>query len=273
MVLLQKPPVSACAWAARRVLGCLAISLLLATLANAEIIGYDSWQWNGFSRTLLPPSPNSSPISILSSILLNSWSSDNIVSESAVASTLTTSGLDASLSGVVYFDANFDGIRDSGDWAIRDAIVSLTSPSTDTVLIATTDANGAYSFKNLNANDYTLTLLTPSAAPEASTNMVGILTDQDGTPIFTGLGVVTGGNTSITGIQLKTGYTGAAYDFPQLTYPTNLTSKRMLLNNDPGTPNTPDAPLPPLPPVPEPGTLALLAIAGLCVGGFARRRS
>jgi hypothetical protein len=270
MAPFQRPPVSACVRGMRCVLACLAISLLLGTLANAEIIGYDSWQWNGFSRTSLPPSPNASPMSILASVLLTSWSSDNIVPVSAVTSSQGTSDTYASLSGVVYFDANFDGIRDSGDWAIRDAIVALTSASTDTVLIATTDANGNYTFKNLNADDYSITLLTPSAAPEESKNGAGILTDQSGAAVFSGVGTVPPGYTSIADIQLKDGYTGVAYDFPQLVYPTNLMSKRMLTNENPGTPHTPDAPSPPV--VPEPGTLTLLAIAGLSLTGFARRR-
>jgi hypothetical protein len=266
MALLQKPPVSACACGVRRVLGCLVISLLLAALANAEITSYDSWQCNGFTRTALPPSPNASPLSILRSVLLSSWSADDIVPESAVASSSATSGTAAFLSGVVYYDANFDGVRDSGDWAIRDAIVSLTCASDNTVLIATTDANGAYSFKSLNADDYTITLLTPSTAPGVPKE--GILTDANGSPIFTGLGVAVGD--SIANIQLKDGYTGVAYDFGQYVYPTNLISKRMLLNQDPGTPHTPDSP--PIPVVPEPSTLALLAIAGLSLSGFARRR-
>jgi hypothetical protein len=170
-----------------------------------------------------------------------------------------------SLSGVVYYDANFNGVRDSSDWAIRDAVVALTAASSNTVLIATTDENGAYTFKNLTADDYTITLLTPSTAPGATN--VGLLTDVNGSPVFTGLGVAI--NESIADIQLNAGYTGVAYDFGQYTYPTNLISKRMLLNENPGIPNTPDAPLPP---VPEPGTLALLAVAGLCLTGFARRR-
>jgi hypothetical protein len=197
---------------------------------------------------------------------LSSFSSDNdIVSESTVESALGTSSTGTSLSGVVYYDANFNGVRDSSDWAIRDAIVSLTAASTDTVLIATTDANGAYTFKNLTADDYTITLLTPSTAPGVTN--VGLLTDVNGSPVFTGLGVAI--NESIADIQLKDGYTGVTYDFGQYTYPTNLISKRMLLNENPGIPNTPDAPLPP---VPEPGTLSLLAVAGLCLTGFVRRR-
>jgi hypothetical protein len=172
------------------------------------------------------------------------------------------------LSGAVYFDENFNGVRDESDWAIRDAVVSLTAASTDTVLIATTDENGEYTFTNLAVDDYTITLLTVSSAPGVTNE--GYLTDKNGADVFSGTGVAIG--QSIANIQLKDGYTGVAYDFGQYSYPTNLVSKRMLLNRDPGTSHTPSAPPPPIPPVPEPGTLALLAVAGLCATAIARRR-
>ena len=267
MATLQKAPVSACAWVARCLLGCLMVSAL-ATLANAEIIGYDSWQYSGFTRTPLAASANASPVSLLSSILLSSsLSSDNVVSESIASSTVSQSDGTASLTGVVYFDANFNGARDSDDWAIRDAIVSLTAASSDTVLIATTDKYGNYTFSNLAVDDYTITLLSPTTAP--GTTSAGFLEDASGARVGVGEGVVVG--QSIANIQLKSGYSGYSYDFGQDSYPTSLTSKRTLLNDDPGD-HHPQNPSDPPPVVPEPGTLVLLAVAGFCFAGFARRR-
>jgi hypothetical protein len=272
MALLQKPPGVACAGFVRRLLACLVIFPLLATLANAEAISYNSWQWHGFTRTSPAPSSSASLVSQLSSVLLSSSPSSNVVSESAVVASLgdSTPSVSSSLSGFVYYDANSDGIRESTDWAIRDAIVSLMSASSNTVVLATTDENGEYSFKSLSPDDYTITLLTPSSAPGAS-KLVGILSDQNGTPVFSGVGVAAS-DTSVADIQLKDGYSGTTYDFPQLTYPTDLISKRMLLSGSSGVSHTPDAPPPPIPPVPEPSTLALLVVAGLCVTGCARRR-
>jgi hypothetical protein len=273
MTLLQKSPVSVCANVARYVLGCLVISLVFAGLANADTLGvdsYNSWQWNGFSRTLIAPSDSSASTSILASLSSQSWSSANVVSESAVESAVAASSsstTSTSLSGVVYYDENGDGIRESSDWAIRDAIVALLPASSDTIVYATTDKDGVYTFKNLTADTYTVTLMTPSTAPGQSVT-VGILADENGNYIFTGLGIATG--SSIANIQLQDGYVGTAYDFPQLVYPTNSISKRMLLNNDPGVSHTPDAPTPPV--VPEPSSLALLMVAGIAVTGFARRR-
>jgi hypothetical protein len=268
MALFRKPPASVCAVGVGRVLGCFAVLALLAAFAKAEIMSYDSWQWNGFSRTVLPSSPSSAPVSLLASILLASWSSDNIQSEGSIVPPTETSTTAPSLSGSVYFDANYNGVRDESDWAIRDAVISLTAASTNTVLIATTDKNGEYSFTSLTADDYTITLLTVSSAPGVTNE--GFLTDANGADVFTGTGVAVG--QSIANIQLKDGYKGVAYDFGQYTYPTSLVSKRMLLNQDPGPSHTPPAPPPPIPPVPEPGTLTLLVVAGLCVTGLAWRR-
>ena len=166
----------------------------------------------------------------------------------------------------MYYDANGDGIRDASDWGIRDAIVALSSASTDVVVTTTTDMQGAYSFTNLAADNYTINLLTPSVAPGQPS--VGTLTDLNGT-VSAGPGVVSS-QTSIADIQLADGSTANDYDFGQLAYPASLISKRLLLNTDPGIQHTTAAPNPPV--VPEPGTLALLVVAGLSGGGFLVRR-
>jgi SdrD B-like domain/PEP-CTERM motif len=277
MAKLHKPPISACAKVARCSLGCLTITLLFAAFANGETISassYNSWQWNGFSRSALASTSSSSSMSLLSSVLSSLSSFDSIVSESTVESPTTPPVTDAAtLSGVVYYDANDNGVRDSTDWGIRDAIVTLTSESNSSTVVTTvTDAQGAYSFKNLPADNYTVTLMTPSTSPGQPS--VGTLTDASGNFVFTGQGHAILGQDSVTDIQLNAGYTGNTYDFGQLAYPTDLLSKRSLLNENPGVPNTKAAPTPPTPPppVPEPGTLALLVVAGLSAAGFARRR-
>jgi hypothetical protein len=270
MPSLPKPPVSVCASIARCIAVCLTVTLVNVSLANAETLSvssYAGWQSSGFSRTALPTNPSASPISLLASVLLPSWSPENIVSESAVESSSADSATNgASLSGAVFFDANFDGVRDAGDWGIRDAIVALTSTDSDKVVIAVTDSQGNYSFKNLAADDYSITLMTSSTAP-GQTN-VGYLTDANGATVLTGSGVVASSD-SIANIQVQSGYTGLAYDFAELVYPSSLISKRMLINQDPGVQHS--LPAPPVPEVPEPCTLVLLAVAGLCGTGFARR--
>ena len=127
-------------------------------------------------------------------------------------------------------------------------------------------ADGSYTFSDLTAGDYTITLLTPSSDPGQPS--VGTLTDANGNNVTTGTGTVSGPD-SIADIQLNDGDTGVNYDFPQLAYPYQLLSKRMLLNTNPGVQHT--TPAPPPVPVPEPSSLVLLAVAGLLLGGLRRR--
>jgi hypothetical protein len=262
--------VSVCAHHVGGALGCLGITLLSAALACGGTLGansYQSWQWNGFSRSSF--TPDYSPSSLYSKVL-SSWSSDTVVSESMLQSSVASSvSGNAILSGVVYDDANGNGIRESSDWGIRDATVALTSTNSNTVVTAVTDYEGAYSFKGLTPGDYTISLLTPSTQPEKPS--VGSLADAGGNTVSFGLGAASG--QSIADIQLQAGYSGSNYDFPQLAYPLDLISKRMLLNDHPGVNHTSDGPLPspPIPPVPEPTTLVLLIIASFAAAGFARR--
>ena len=265
-------PVPACARHARSVLACLGIIALLATLARGDTIGlnsYDQWQWNGFSRssphsTLAPFS--SSLFSVLtssnSSLILPMTTVTPALAWDAVNAASSSSGA-AILAGVVYYDADGDGIRDNSDWGIPDAVVTITASDNTTVATVVTDSNGKYLFTGLAADTYTITLLTPSSQPDAPT--LGTLLDSGGNVITAGSGFVAG-PTSITSIEMPDGGFGVNYDFGQLMYPSELVSKRMLLNVSPGVYHTSAIPVP----VPEPGTLVLLAMVGLPLAGFVR---
>jgi hypothetical protein len=252
----------------------LCIFIFLAQPAVGEIIAgsaHDSWRWGGYSR--------SSWVSIV--VGDSSLASATALLEAtplATAAASDTSGM--SLSGVVYYDINGDGVRDSSDWGIRDAVVSLSlANSSSPVASVVTAYDGTYTFSNLTAGDYALTLLTPSDRPGQPS--VGTLVDSAGYSVASGAGTAAGtvsGQDGITSIQIGDGNTavqGVNYDFPQLTYPTSLISKRMLINTNPGIHNTtPVTPIPTPPPVPEPGSLAMLVVAGLFLGlgGLRRRR-
>jgi hypothetical protein len=70
------------------------------------------------------------------------------------------------ISGIVYCDANVDGLLDSGDSVLAGATLTLTGKTTGgtTVTQTTTSAtNGSYSFVNLAAGTYTVTETTPAA--------------------------------------------------------------------------------------------------------------
>jgi hypothetical protein len=209
-------------------------ALALHGLARAETIeaSYDLWQANGFSR------------SVVDEIRYGG------VGESLANDALLGTG---SLSGFVYLDANGNGVRENSDWSIADANVELTAKDSSIDLHATTDSGGSYSFQNLPAGTYMITLLTPSAEPGPVSVPLG------------GSGQAFG-QVGIVEIRLDDGHHGDNYDFPQLVYPTNLISKRMLLNSNPGIVRITTAV------ISEPGTLALVAVAGVLFGGLKWRR-
>ena len=100
---------------------------------------------------------------------------------------------------------------------------------------------------------------SPEQAPGQPS--VGQLADAAANILNTGTGTASGQD-SITGIVLGDGYTGINYDFPQSLYPSDLISKRMLLNLDPGVSHTPGPSV-----VPEPSSIVLLALVLFVVGG------
>jgi hypothetical protein len=269
-------PLPACLAHARTALLCFGVALLFAQSANAEAVNansYYSWQWGGFTRSTPFVATSSSANSVSSLLLSSSYSTSSVayqsptalLSSAVTASTSTSSSNTATFSGVVYYDENQSGTRDSSDWGIRDATVSLIETNTNTEVTVVTDAAGNYSFTGLAAGDYTITLLTPSDQPEFAT--LGTITDASNNAVTSGLGTVSGTN-QVTSVHLDLGSTAVNYDFPQSSYPTSLYSKRSLLNTSPGSYHTTDGPSP----VPEPSTLVLLAIAGMSFTAFSRRR-
>jgi hypothetical protein len=249
----------ACSRHARNLLLCLAVALLLASPANAGLLGgssysYYSWQWGGFSRS--GPLPAVTPS--VSLALASSRSSTGRTLNLAAAA-----GSEASLSGVVYYDEDQDNVRESTDWGIRDAIVVLTGLNTGTKLTAVTTNDGVYSFSGLPADDYTISLSTPGNQPEQPSP--GSIFDASNHYVSTGRGTASG-LTAIAAIHLETGYTATDYDFPQATYPMSLVSKRMLVGSNPGLRNPPPVVL-----VPEPDVLALLVAMILSVAWLLRR--
>lgn len=165
------------------------------------------------------------------------------------------------LSGVVYYDANQNVVREDADWGIADAIVTLTAASNGATMTTTTEKDGSYTFMGLAADSYTITMVYPSS--ETATQSKGRMTDAKGKAVSTDNEDVSGTN-SIANITLSDGAKGSDYDFALFIYPTEMISKRMLLNTDPGVVHATA--------VPEPSTLALLVAAAFSFAVFRRCR-
>ena len=120
----------------------------------------------------------------------------------------------ASISGVVYIDANNDGLRDAADTGrIGNVPVTLTGTDINNNpinLTVYTDASGAYRFDNLfpsDASGYTVT--EGSAAPYSDKAA------NPGTATGGSAGTTSDANT-ITGIGLTAGSAGVNYDFGEI---------------------------------------------------------
>jgi uncharacterized repeat protein (TIGR01451 family) len=111
----------------------------------------------------------------------------------------------ASLSGLVYEDANDNGVRDTGDSGLDNVLLTLVGPSGASVSMRTGLA-GTYRFTGLPAGTYTLTETQPA-------------THLDG-PVTVGTGFASPGTSGVTNvisdIVMTNGDDGVNYDFAEL---------------------------------------------------------
>jgi len=82
-----------------------------------------------------------------------------------VTMTVTAATSTGVISGIVFFDADNDGVRDTGEVGIPGVLVTLTSTSTGTNITrsAITKSDGTYSFTALPAGTYKVTESQPTA--------------------------------------------------------------------------------------------------------------
>jgi len=83
----------------------------------------------------------------------------------------------ATIGDFVWFDANADGIQDSGEQGLLDVTVNLLDADGNFLEDTTTDANGAYAFTELDPGTYIVEFVAPPGAdfsPQGATS-----TDQD----------------------------------------------------------------------------------------------
>ncbi len=84
------------------------------------------------------------------------------LASSSLLSARITNG-DASLTGRVYNDINFNGVADSGETGISNATLQLLDASQNLVMSTQTDAGGNYAFLGVNAGTYTVRVVADSA--------------------------------------------------------------------------------------------------------------
>ncbi|HEY4309258.1 MAG TPA: SdrD B-like domain-containing protein [Pirellulales bacterium] len=111
----------------------------------------------------------------------------------------------SSLSGQVYVDNNGDNTFDAGDVGLPNVVVALLNSSgAATGATQITDANGNYSFTNLNPGTYGVAEVQPSGFFETGLNV--------GTVNGTASGTASGVNT-ISSVVITSGSVGAGYNF------------------------------------------------------------
>jgi ELWxxDGT repeat protein/VCBS repeat-containing protein len=109
---------------------------------------------------------------------------DGLTKTATVTMTVTTATTTGVISGIVFFDADNDGVRDSGELAIPGVLITLTSTSTGTNVSRTaiTKNDGTYSFTGLPAGTYKLVQSQPMAmndgAEKSSDTAATITNDQ-----------------------------------------------------------------------------------------------
>jgi uncharacterized surface anchored protein len=112
----------------------------------------------------------------------------------------------ASIAGIKFNDANGNGLRDTGETGMAGVSIQLKAPSGQT-LLATTDANGAFSFTGLAAGTYVLSEIVPAgftqtAPPAPGTISVTLTAGQNATGfLFGNRAIQAGGTGLVSGIK------------------------------------------------------------------------
>lgn len=111
-----------------------------------------------------------------------------------------------SISGFAYIDVNQNGVRDTGDTAIPNVVITLTGTDLQGAAVnrqATTDTTGAYTFNDVLPGTYQLVQTQPEGLRDGQANV--------------GTGATgTAGTNQITSITLTSGANAQAFNFGEL---------------------------------------------------------
>jgi len=219
---------------------------------------FDSWSWQGFSR-----SPRSNNSGTAASGQTGSSGLPN-------GSPSTGDGGTVSLSGFAYVDSNGNHQMDSADWAIACAKIAIIPAGSSTPLyVVSTDWNGAYHFDGLAAGTYAVEILTPSSVPGADNGDARLV--MNGSNVVSVGTMGTSGDNAWSNVTLSDGDAGTYFDFCRDVLSRRCPLERTLVNSSPGILHTNNIPTLVVP-IPEPSSLVLLAIAAALFGSRMWRR-
>lgn len=85
-----------------------------------------------------------------------------------------TSGTLSNISGVVFHDANGNGIQDSGELPISGVTIQLRNSAGTVIATTTTNASGTYTFSSLTAGTYMVTEIDPAGYVSTTLNNVAV---------------------------------------------------------------------------------------------------
>jgi LPXTG-site transpeptidase (sortase) family protein len=85
-----------------------------------------------------------------------------------------TSGTLSGISGVVFNDANGNGVQDTGELPIGGVTIQLRNNAGTVIATTTTNASGAYTISNLTAGTYTVTEIDPAGYISTTLNTVAV---------------------------------------------------------------------------------------------------
>ncbi len=187
------------------------------------------------------------------------------------------------LSGYLYVDINQNGVMDGDDYAISGARVFLFQAGSNVPLAAVSSSlDGSYEFAGLAAGTFSVRLETSINSHLQDNGTAQTVFDMDGNVVSVG----TAGDAlthAFGDITLDNGESGIYFNIAEPAYPIALISPRLLLNSAPDLLHTENVQTYVVAgsavetqgaamQTPEPGSLVLLAIAGLLIVGWMRRR-
>jgi LPXTG-site transpeptidase (sortase) family protein len=85
-----------------------------------------------------------------------------------------STGTSSSIGGIVFNDANGNGIQDPGELPIGGVTIQLRNSTGTVIATTTTSASGAYTFSTLTAGTYTVTEIDPAGYISTTLNTVAV---------------------------------------------------------------------------------------------------